>query len=96
MLCDRRPPDGRGNAISSKAEFMADGVHESDQLKSLIIVVEARYGRLDVSINNTGGSSATALGACLGEADGITYASSFPALAQVSCVTGANLCCSRR
>jgi len=54
VICGRQQPEDAGGA-----EFVAADVRESEQVDALVEHIVARYGRLDVAVNNAGGSPAT-------------------------------------
>ena len=54
VTCARRPVDGL------PYEFVACDVREDDSVKALIETIVARHGRIDVVVNNAGGSPASA------------------------------------
>jgi NAD(P)-dependent dehydrogenase (short-subunit alcohol dehydrogenase family) len=51
VVCGRRTPEK-----ASDAEFIAADVRDPDQVKRLVDEIVERFGRLDVAINNAGGS----------------------------------------
>lgn len=53
VVCGRSEPDPAGSAVG---EFLPADVRDPDQVASLIERVMARHGRLDVVVNNAGGS----------------------------------------
>jgi NAD(P)-dependent dehydrogenase (short-subunit alcohol dehydrogenase family) len=51
VVCGRNPPAG-----SSSHEFIACDVREPDQVSALVAAIVAEHGRLDIVVNNAGGS----------------------------------------
>lgn len=58
LVCGRRPPDALPEAAGRSADFHALDLRDNDALAALFEVIKARYGRLDIVINNAGGSPA--------------------------------------
>lgn len=56
IVCARSAPDTLPASGAAQAEFIACDVREVDALRDLVATVVARHGRLDVLINNAGGS----------------------------------------
>lgn len=56
MVCGRNVPE----ALPEGVEFQAADIREPDQAKALVDAAVARFGRLDILINNAGGSPAAA------------------------------------
>jgi len=56
LTCARREPDKPVEAAGWTAEFLRCDVRDEDQVQQLITDVVARYGRLDVLVNNAGGA----------------------------------------
>jgi NAD(P)-dependent dehydrogenase (short-subunit alcohol dehydrogenase family) len=57
VVCGRNPPETLADGI----DFVASDIREAEQAKSLIEDVVARHGRLDLLVNNAGGSPAVKL-----------------------------------
>jgi NAD(P)-dependent dehydrogenase (short-subunit alcohol dehydrogenase family) len=53
---DDLPVATDGNGVGNRAEFMAGDVRDADQASSIIAGAVDRFGRLDVLVNNAGGS----------------------------------------
>jgi NAD(P)-dependent dehydrogenase (short-subunit alcohol dehydrogenase family) len=51
VVCGRHTPDDAGQAV-----FLAADVRDPDQVKRLVGEIVDRFGRLDVAVNNAGGS----------------------------------------
>lgn len=60
VICGRSAPEEEDlpAAQGSRAEFLAADVRKADEAQGLIDAVVARYGHLDVVVNNAGGSPA--------------------------------------
>ena len=58
IVCGRTAPEALPQAGSAQAIFMACDVRDLDSLKALFDGIRADFGRLDVLINNAGGSPA--------------------------------------
>lgn len=56
VVCARTEPDSLPSAGGRSAEFIACDVRKADQCKALVDAVAARHGRLDLLVNNAGGS----------------------------------------
>lgn len=56
LICGRNAPEEPVSAGAATAEFFALDVRDNDAVKALFEQIEASYGRLDVLINNAGGS----------------------------------------
>jgi NAD(P)-dependent dehydrogenase (short-subunit alcohol dehydrogenase family) len=56
VICGRRAPEALPEAGGKSALFCAADVRELDQLDALLRFVTERFGRLDVLVNNAGGS----------------------------------------
>ncbi len=61
VVCGRTPPAARGGRIDVDStptghEFRACDVREPDQVAALVDAIVERHGRLDVVVNNAGGS----------------------------------------
>jgi NAD(P)-dependent dehydrogenase (short-subunit alcohol dehydrogenase family) len=58
MTCGRTAPDEAPNAAGRSAEFVACDVRDLDQIDAFVAAAESRWGRIDVLVNNAGGSPA--------------------------------------
>jgi NAD(P)-dependent dehydrogenase (short-subunit alcohol dehydrogenase family) len=58
VICGRGPPAEPVEAAGAEAEFLAADIRDATQVDALIDAIEACHGRLDVLINNAGGSPA--------------------------------------
>src|SRR5258706_6066568 len=58
VVCGRNAPQSLPRADANEAEFMACDVREAEALRALVDAVVQRHGRLDVLVNNAGGSPA--------------------------------------
>ena len=58
VICGRREPEALPSAGGSEAEFIAADVREVEQIDRVIRTTLDRHGRLDVLVNNAGGSPA--------------------------------------
>jgi NAD(P)-dependent dehydrogenase (short-subunit alcohol dehydrogenase family) len=56
VVCSRREPEELPGAGASSAVFVATDVREVEQIERAIAVTLERFGRLDVLVNNAGGS----------------------------------------
>jgi NAD(P)-dependent dehydrogenase (short-subunit alcohol dehydrogenase family) len=56
VVCGRSKPDRLPAAGAATAEFIAADVREPDQAAALVDYVVDRFGRLDIAVNNAGGS----------------------------------------
>lgn len=61
VICGRHHPDSIPAAAdgSTAAEFLAADVRDADQVDGLVDTIVERHGRLDVAVNNAGGSPHT-------------------------------------
>lgn len=57
--CGRKEPDAPLRQENAEAAFMRCDVRQADQVEALMQDVRKRYGRLDLLINNAGGSPVT-------------------------------------
>jgi NAD(P)-dependent dehydrogenase (short-subunit alcohol dehydrogenase family) len=58
VVCGRNAPESLPSAAGRQAEFMACDVREAEAVRALVAAVVLRHGRLDVLVNNAGGSPA--------------------------------------
>ena len=58
VVCGRQAPERLPEGGGRVAEFIAVDVRDLDSLVALFAAIDERYGRLDVLINNAGGSPA--------------------------------------
>lgn len=58
VVCGRQAPERLPGGGGRAAEFIPADVRDFDSLVALLAAIEDRYGRLDVLINNAGGSPA--------------------------------------
>lgn len=56
IVCGRNAPEQLPEADGRKAAFLAADVRDSESLDALFSDIQKQYGRLDVLINNAGGS----------------------------------------
>jgi len=56
VVCGRSAPQELPAAGARRAEFIACDVREADAVRALVAAIVERHGRLDVLINNAGGS----------------------------------------
>lgn len=56
VTCARNAPDAPVTANGATAEFVACDVRDAEQVGRLVLDVTSRYGRLDVVVNNAGGT----------------------------------------
>ena len=56
LVCGRNAPEALPEADGRQAEFLPADVRDADSLATLFAVIEERCGRLDVLVNNAGGS----------------------------------------
>jgi NAD(P)-dependent dehydrogenase (short-subunit alcohol dehydrogenase family) len=56
VICGRREPESLPSAAGSRAEFIAADVRDVDQIDRVVTFTVDRYRRLDVLVNNAGGS----------------------------------------
>jgi NAD(P)-dependent dehydrogenase (short-subunit alcohol dehydrogenase family) len=59
IVCGRTPPDEALAAGDSEAAFLPADIREPAEVEGLVAAIEQQHGRLDVLINNAGGSPAT-------------------------------------
>jgi NAD(P)-dependent dehydrogenase (short-subunit alcohol dehydrogenase family) len=58
VVCSRTPPETLPASADGQAAFVACDVREPDQIERAVDELLARFGRLDVLVNNAGGSPA--------------------------------------
>ncbi len=58
VICGRNEPDSLPDSAGRKALFVAADVRELEAIDSVIAFARDRFGRLDVLVNNAGGSPA--------------------------------------
>ncbi|MEE2032299.1 SDR family oxidoreductase [Rhodococcus chondri] len=56
VTCARNEPDRAVEADGRTAEFLACDVRDAEQVQDLVETIVSRHGRLDVLVNNAGGS----------------------------------------
>lgn len=56
VICGRGEPDPLPEVAGRKVDFIAADVKKSEQITAMFEQIEQRYGRLDVLVNNAGGS----------------------------------------
>jgi NAD(P)-dependent dehydrogenase (short-subunit alcohol dehydrogenase family) len=56
ITCGRNAPETLPEAAGSRAEFITADVRDADAVEALINEVLARHGRIDVLVNNAGGT----------------------------------------
>ena len=56
LVCGRNAPETLPGADGRNVEFIAADLKDNDSIDALMNEIEQRYGRLDVLINNAGGS----------------------------------------
>lgn len=56
VICGRSEPDTLPEADGRQAAFIAADVRDTEQAQALFAQIQERYGRLDVLINNAGGT----------------------------------------
>ncbi|MGO1501188.1 MAG: SDR family oxidoreductase [Marinobacter sp.] len=59
VVCGRQAPENLPTAKGCSADFFALDLRDVDALSELFAHIRERYGRLDVVVNNAGGSPAT-------------------------------------
>lgn len=62
IVCGRSQPETLPSVGDAKAAFIAADVRDHDSLTALFASIQAEYGRLDVLVNNAGGSPAVDAG----------------------------------
>src|SRR5262245_41498112 len=60
VICGRKPPESLPGHEGRLAHFVAADVRELEQTLAVIVFAQQRFGRLDVLVNNAGGSPAAA------------------------------------
>ncbi len=58
IVCARKAPESIPRAGGREAEFIACDVREAEALRDLVQAIVLRHGRIDVLVNNAGGSPA--------------------------------------
>lgn len=58
VICGRNPPDRPVEAKGGTAKFLPADIRDPDQVENLIAEIQRLHGRLDILINNAGGSPA--------------------------------------
>ncbi len=56
LICARRPPDSPNASGGREAVFVAADVREHDQIQKVVTFALQKWGRVDVLVNNAGGS----------------------------------------
>ena len=56
LVCGRREPERRPEGGGATAGFMAADVRDPAQASALVAEAAARFGRLDIAVNNAGGA----------------------------------------
>jgi NAD(P)-dependent dehydrogenase (short-subunit alcohol dehydrogenase family) len=56
VICGRREPESLPSAAGAQAEFIGADVRDVDQIDRVVGTTVERHGRLDVLVNNAGGS----------------------------------------
>lgn len=56
LICGRSAPESLPEANGRQAAFIAADVRDAQQVEALFTQIQERYGRLDVLINNAGGT----------------------------------------
>lgn len=56
VVCGRNSPDTLPAVGQNQAEFIAADVRDTESLQALFAAIRANYGKLDVVVNNAGGS----------------------------------------
>jgi NAD(P)-dependent dehydrogenase (short-subunit alcohol dehydrogenase family) len=56
VICGRNPPESLPGVGDRTASFVAGDVRDVEQLDTIVTAVVERHGRLDVLVNNAGGS----------------------------------------
>lgn len=62
IVCGRSQPETLPSVGNAQAAFIAADVRDHDSLTTLFASIQAKYGRLDVLVNNAGGSPAVDAG----------------------------------
>jgi NAD(P)-dependent dehydrogenase (short-subunit alcohol dehydrogenase family) len=60
VICSRKPPETLPGHQGRLAHFVAADVRELEQTLAVIVYAQQRFGKLDVLVNNAGGSPAAA------------------------------------
>jgi NAD(P)-dependent dehydrogenase (short-subunit alcohol dehydrogenase family) len=56
VICGRNPPEVPSAGPAGEAHFIKADVRDAAQVEAMVAEIEAKFGRLDVAINNAGGA----------------------------------------
>src|ERR1700753_1026397 len=59
LVCGRSSPTALPSGGGRVAEFVAGDIRDPDQARAVVEAAVARFGRLDIAVNNAGGSPAS-------------------------------------